>query len=70
MITKPFRRVRKKRDGILSEHATFGLGVAAAKEQAGRSIEDVAIPNADNATAIYAGAEVRARSTPRRPRLG
>ena len=32
MITKPFRRVHKKRDGILSEHATFGLGVAAAKE--------------------------------------
>jgi ABC-type molybdate transport system substrate-binding protein len=38
--------------------------VAAAKEQAGRSIEDVAIPNADNATAIYAGAEVKGAAHP------
>jgi molybdate transport system substrate-binding protein len=38
--------------------------VAAAKEQASRSIEDVAIPNADNATAIYAGAEVKGAAHP------
>jgi hypothetical protein len=64
MITKPFRRVRNKGAASLSEHVTFGLGVAAAKEQAGRSIEDVAIPNADNATAIYAGAEVKGAAHP------
>ncbi|HWO86284.1 MAG TPA: hypothetical protein VNN75_07340 [Stellaceae bacterium] len=38
--------------------------MAAAKEQAGRSIEDVAIPNADNATAICAGAEVKGTAHP------
>jgi ABC-type molybdate transport system substrate-binding protein len=34
------------------------------QEQAGHPIEDVAIPNADNATAIYAGAEVKGAAHP------
>jgi molybdate transport system substrate-binding protein len=34
------------------------------QEQAGHPIEDVAIPDADNATAIYAGAEVKGAAHP------